>query len=231
MLQWQPGRFGGTGNRKEPPSTARPRRTQDEVGRSKRRILEAALELFNGQTYDQVSMRKVAARAGYSPAAIYNYYRNKDALYLDVLQTGFQILLDSFRSGIDLERPAESMREMVRLLYAFSLQYPTYYDLMFTLPVPKYLDYVGTEMEQVALDEKVIAETNLHLAEEVVRAGVEKGVFAPAADPPTAALAVLAAAHGVISLHRSKVLAELGLEGEAAYAAVMEQVVSRILGH
>jgi len=212
------------------PSTARPRRSQDEVERAKRGILEAALDLFNVQTYDQVSMRKVAARAGYSPAAIYNYYRNKDALYLDVLQTGFQILLDTFRAAIDLERPAESMREMVRLLYAFSLRHPAYYDLMFTLPVPKYLDYVGTELEQVALNEKVIAETNLHLAEEVIRAGVEKGVFSPAAGAPLAALAVLAAAHGVISLHRSKVLVELGLEGEATYSAVMEQVLTRLLG-
>ncbi len=212
------------------PPTARPRRSQDEIGRSKRRILEAALELFNGQTYAQVSIRKVAARAGYSPAAIYNYYRNKDALYLDVLQTGFQMLLDSFRATLDLQRPAETIREMVRLLYAFSLQYPTYYDLMFTLPVPKYLDYVGTELEPVALHEKTVAETNLRLAEDVIRAGVEKGVFARDLDAPAAALALLSAAHGVISLHRSGVLAELGLQGEAAYSTVMEQVLGRLLG-
>ncbi len=175
-------------------------------------------------------MRKVAARAGYSPAAIYNYYRNKDALYLDVLQTGFQILLDSLRAALDLDRPAETMRQMVRLLHAFSLNYPAYYDLMFTLPVPKYLDYVGTELEQVALDEKTVAEANLRLAEDVIRAGVDKGVFAPDLDAPVAALALLSTAHGVISLHRSGVLAELGHRGEAAYSAVMEQVLDRLLG-
>jgi len=99
---------------------------------------------------------------------------------------------------------------------------------MFTLPVPKYLDYVGTDMEQVAWDEKTVAIANLALAEEVIRTGAEKGDF-PKVDPPAAALALLAAAHGVISLHRSGVLAEVGLEGDAAYATVMEHVVRGVL--
>ncbi|MCL6615512.1 MAG: TetR/AcrR family transcriptional regulator [Firmicutes bacterium] len=207
----------------------RPRRSPGEVEQSKRRILDAALELFNSLTYDQVSMRKVAARAGCSPATIYNYYRNKDALYLDVLKTGFEILLESFRAGVDLERPRDSVREMIRRLHAFSRDYPTYYDLMFTLPVPKYLDYVGTDMEQVAWDEKTVAIANLSLAEEVIRAGVGKGEFPADVDPPAAALTLLAAAHGVISLERSGVLAEVGVEGDAAYATVMEQVARGVL--
>ncbi len=210
--------------------TARPRRSQGEIERSKHRILQAALELFDSETYDQVSIRKVAARAGYSPAAIYNYYRNKDALYLDVLKTGFEVLLESLKAGVDLRHPAAGVREMARRLYAFSLQYPAYYDLMFTLPVPKYLDYVGTEMEQVALDEKTVAVANLRLAESLIQAGVEKGEFPQGLDAPAVALALLAVAHGVISLHRSGVLAELDLEGEAAYTAVTEQVLGRLLG-
>jgi len=218
--------IGGSGRELSP--TARPRRSREEVERTKRRILEAALDLFNSHTYAEVSMRKVAARAGFSPAAIYNYYRNKDALYLDVLRSGFEMLHRSFLDGLDPEHPAAGLRHMAYRLYEFSRSHPTCYDLMFTLPVPKYLDYVGTDMEATAFDEKTVAVANFHLAEDVIRAGVLKGEFKQDLDPARAALTLLAGAHGVISLARSGVLAELGLEDEAAYAAVMEQLLRQL---
>lgn len=199
-----------------------------EVEQARQRILAAALELFDSLPYDKVSLRKVAARAGFSPASIYNYYRDKDALYLDVLKAGFQILLESFRDAVDLEHPSRSLEELIRRFYAFSRDYPSYYDLMFTLPVPKYLDYVGTDMEQAAWDEKTVAVANIRLAEQVVRAGVAKGEFRPDVSPATASLVLLAIAHGIISLHRSGVLPELDLEVEEAYSRSIRLAVEAL---
>jgi len=39
-------------------------------------------------------------------------------------------------------------------LYEFGLTYPSYYDIMFNLHTPKYLDYVGTDIEPLAHTEK-----------------------------------------------------------------------------
>jgi hypothetical protein len=46
---------------------------------------------------------------------------------------------------------------MIRGYVEFGLTYPGYYDLMFSLHTPKYLDYVGTAMEATAHFEKQTA--------------------------------------------------------------------------
>jgi AcrR family transcriptional regulator len=48
-------------------------------------ILEAAFQLFLEQGYHGTSMRQVASRAGITPAAIYNHFQGKEALFVDLL--------------------------------------------------------------------------------------------------------------------------------------------------
>ncbi len=48
-------------------------------------ILEAAFQLFLEQGYHGTSMRQVAGRAGITPAAIYNHFQGKEALFVDLL--------------------------------------------------------------------------------------------------------------------------------------------------
>jgi AcrR family transcriptional regulator len=48
-------------------------------------ILEAAFHLFLEQGYHGTSMRQVAAQASITPAAIYNHFQGKEALFVDLL--------------------------------------------------------------------------------------------------------------------------------------------------
>ena len=48
-------------------------------------ILEAAFQLFLEQGYHGTSMRQVAGEAGITPAAIYNHFESKEALFVDLL--------------------------------------------------------------------------------------------------------------------------------------------------
>lgn len=178
---------------------SRPRRSDAEIAAARDHILRAALELFNDQGYREVSMRMVARKAGCSAAAIYRYYPHKDALYLDVLKSGFQMLLTSLKHDPPAPTARTRMDRLVRLFYEFSLKHPTYYDLMFTFPVPKYLDYVGTEMEGAAWEEKRVAVANLELAVNAIKEGISSGEYRADADPGSTALAILAACHGIIS--------------------------------
>ena len=50
----------------------------------KQQILDAARELFVRDGYESVSMRKIADKIEYSPAAIYTYFKDKDEI-LDCL--------------------------------------------------------------------------------------------------------------------------------------------------
>jgi AcrR family transcriptional regulator len=70
------------------------RRVVTELKRSI--ILDAALELFETEGLDGTSMRAIAKRVGYSPAAIYGYFPSKEHIYAAALSQS----LDGLRIAI-----------------------------------------------------------------------------------------------------------------------------------
>ena len=98
-----------------------------------RAILDAARELFVREGYDEVSIRKIADRIEYSPAAIYGYFASKDDIFFALAEEGFRILF-SYGAGnraINPEDPADTLRQMFLRYYEFSKEHPEYFALMF----------------------------------------------------------------------------------------------------
>src|ERR687883_454319 len=75
----------------------------------RRAILDAARELFVREGYQNVSIRKIAERIEYSPAAIYGYFPSKDDIFFALAEEGFHLLASVpadaqvFPSGVDAE--------------------------------------------------------------------------------------------------------------------------------
>jgi AcrR family transcriptional regulator len=98
-----------------------------------RAILDAARELFVAEGYGNVSIRKIAERIEYSPAALYGYFPSKDDIFYALAEEGFRLLCarDSV-PGFDAElEPLDRVRKIVWRLYEFSRQHPQYFELMF----------------------------------------------------------------------------------------------------
>ena len=64
-------------------------RQKEAVGRA---ILDAARDLFVAEGYHNVSIRKIAEKIEYSPAAIYSYFPSKDDIFFALAEEGFRIL-------------------------------------------------------------------------------------------------------------------------------------------
>ena len=99
----------------------------------RRAILDAARELFVNEGYRNVSIRKIAEKIEYSPAAIYGYFPSKDDIFYALAEEGFH-LLHSAGNGATLDArltPLERIRAIFWRLYEFSRQQPEYFDLMF----------------------------------------------------------------------------------------------------
>ena len=61
-------------------------------------ILKAARDVFEVEGLEAASLRAIAARAGYTPAALYFYFDSKEAIYAEVLRTtGFAFSPGIFR--------------------------------------------------------------------------------------------------------------------------------------
>ena len=80
--------------------------------------------------YRNVSIRKIAERIEYSPAAIYSYFASKDDIYLALAEEGFRRLDARLRAA-----PQDGARWRVRAgwwaFYEFSKEQPEYFELMF----------------------------------------------------------------------------------------------------
>ncbi len=62
-----------------------------ESGSTHQRIRDAALELFGEKGYDGASMSDLAERVGIAKPSLYNYYRSKEELLLDLVDQGMAL--------------------------------------------------------------------------------------------------------------------------------------------
>jgi AcrR family transcriptional regulator len=94
-------------------------------------ILDAARELFLAEGYQSVSIRKIAERIEYSPAAIYSYYPSKDDIFLALAKEGFLRLDAKVHSAMGSGDALEDVRACWWAFYEFSKEQPEYFLLMF----------------------------------------------------------------------------------------------------
>lgn len=112
-------------------SGSRQARQQQFRDATRRAILDAALELFVADGYASVSIRNIAARVEYSPAAIYKYFSSKDEIFFALAEEGFRLLGHHELSSETASDPLDDVRAMLWRLYSFSKEQPQYFALVF----------------------------------------------------------------------------------------------------
>jgi len=188
----------------------KPIRSRKEVETVKHDILKTALKLMCDEGFDSLSMRKLAARLKMTASNIYNYYENKDDLYLAIQTRGFQMIVDRFESIYGSDQPApKKLYDMMHAYLKFGFEYPDYYEIMFSRNTPKYADYKGTPMEPTAFIEK---QTALKVSEITTRTIMDLYEGDNAIDEKEAlyrTIAIWSTLHGVVNLFNSRVLQEV----------------------
>ena len=96
-----------------------------------RAILDAARDLFTAEGYHNVSIRKIAERIEYSPAAIYSYFPSKDDIFFALAEEGFRKLCAAACDGVAPADPVDAIRQPFLHVYEFSKAHPEYFALMF----------------------------------------------------------------------------------------------------
>jgi AcrR family transcriptional regulator len=60
-------------------------------------ILDAALKVFSQQGFHDTRLEDIAAAAGFSKASLYNYYEDKEAIFLSLTIREYQRLIDTLK--------------------------------------------------------------------------------------------------------------------------------------
>jgi AcrR family transcriptional regulator len=111
-------------------------RKEREKAELKQLILETATEMFVGEGYEKTSIRNIAEKIEYSPATIYLYYKDKNEIFFDIHDRGFQILFAEFQVLATINNPLERLYKMGEVFLKFSFENQAYYELMFMMDAP-----------------------------------------------------------------------------------------------
>jgi AcrR family transcriptional regulator len=166
--------------------TERREREREEV---RRKILDAARDLFVTEGYERVTMRAIAEAIEYSPTAIYLHFEDKDDLVLALCRQDFGRLLAAMESQAPPADPIEGLRQLGRAYARFALDNPNHYRFMFLSPMKPDRSAEPTDPG--------------HLSYEVLRDAVAKAIEAGAlrpGDPDTVAQVLWSSIHGTVAL-------------------------------
>ena len=195
-------------------------RQQQEREAITRSILDAARTLFVAEGYRNVSIRKIAERVGYSPAAIYSYFDSKDDIFLALAEEGFHML---FQSGVcareaqpDAE-PVDCIRSAFLDLYEFSKAHPEYHALMFLdRSVPK----ISKDWQRFQFVREMRAQLNA-----LIENAIARGDFPAGSSPEMIVSVLMAAVQGVSTMRLCDRLAP-GDDADALAYATLEAALT-----
>jgi AcrR family transcriptional regulator len=123
-------------------------RSRDVINFQKQQMCQAALEIIVNDGYGNLSIRKLSKRLQVSPSTIYNYFKNREEIYIYVLNRGFEMLFDEFRNAYDAHtKPVDKLKAVCNTFLSFSVRERNLTFIMLILDTPKYYDYVKTDYE------------------------------------------------------------------------------------
>lgn len=173
----------------EVPLSRRDRRRRD----TREEILAAARELLLEVGPEALSLRQVARRADFSPAALYNYFSSRDEIVASLFAESFR-KLNTYLERVPTDLPLKT--RVVELGMA-------YLDFGRDNPMDLRCVLVATAQEGLAASEAMnLGLGAIRLIGDTFREGVERGLFAPDQSLSAAELAygVWALVHGLVSV-------------------------------
>ena len=179
-------------------------------------ILDAARELFVAEGYQRVSIRKIAEKIEYSPAAIYSYFPSKDDIFFALAEEGFRTLLDQAKEPAGAD-PLEDVRQVFWSFYEFSKAHPEHYALMF---VDRSVPRISRDWERFGFVREM-----QQRAAGVIQRAVDAGVFPAGLDARAALLVLVAAVHGAAVMRLCDRLAQAE-SGDALARDTLEAAIA-----
>lgn len=197
--------------------TERKERDKQEM---RKRILDAAFEMFVSEGYERTSIRNIAERIEYSPATIYLYYKDKDQLLYDVQAEAFNLLMEQFNTVNHITDPFERLRALGRVYVEFAVAHPQYYDLMFVLTAP-----------MNAIKDHKLWENGccaFHFLREIITACIEQGKLR-FDDVDLGCLQVWSMVHGLVTLYLKQRLDVMEMSDEQELQVVYLSIDNYLL--
>lgn len=110
--------------------------------RMRKYFLDSAVEIIDEEGIEHLTIRKVAAKAGYNSATLYNYFENLDNLKLFASMTYLDEYIDNIAEYLkDAKTSFDIYRANWRCFIHYSFQKPAIYYAIFFADLERNLEY------------------------------------------------------------------------------------------
>lgn len=99
-------------------------------------ILEASRKILLANGQDGLSIRKIADEVEYSPATIYLYFADKDAILHELMEMGFGVMNEYMMDSYAEKDPIKRIHTIGHAYIRFGLENKDWYELMFNSDKP-----------------------------------------------------------------------------------------------
>lgn len=178
--------------------SAEERRERERL-RVRRALIDAGRAMFVSRPYEEVTLRAVATRAGYTAPTLLNHFGSKEGLIFAICEEDFGALRARFERIARAADPVERLRKLGMAYVEFAIENPHHYRFMFLsdhpLPDPDRfpIDRNNPDVDAYAFFRATVAEA------------IAAGRFREECDDPdTVAQVLWSGAHGLVSLHLTK---------------------------
>jgi len=148
-------------------------RKERERARHRQEILSAALGLFAQKGYDAVSMQQIAATAEFATGTLYNFFRDKEDLYFELLvscaKDAFGLIMPVLDGPRDEQR---KVADFIGLHERLAREHRAAIQLFLLERRARYLPGSKTETKKKEFSAWLIQQLS-----EVIAAGIRNGLF------------------------------------------------------
>ena len=150
-----------------------PPRTRKEE--SRRRILDAARNVFFQSGFEAANLDVVAADAGVAKGTIYRYFASKAELYVAVLARNADLFVERLEQTIEPALgPEEQIRRIARFYFRHYTENPEYFRIFWAVENQRMIGGLPDGLTRAILE---VWERSLAILSRQIERGVREGVF------------------------------------------------------
>lgn len=169
----------------------------------RKRILDASMKLFVDEGFENVTIRKIADIIEYSPTTIYLYFKDKNEIFYQLHELGFQKMAALNQNLLNIKNPLTRLFKMGENYIEFGLANPEFYDIMFILRAPM------QTLENMENCDWKNGEAALHTLMTIVEECMKKE-YIKKGNVQAVSMAVWGMVHGLVSLQIRSRFEKLG---------------------
>lgn len=200
-------------------------RSPEAIDFEKRRMSVAAKDIIAKDGYKNLNIRKLSKKLNISPSTIYNYFKNREEIYIYVLNTGFEMLFEELKSAYDFHKdPVEKLKLLCKKFFAFSVRERDLIFIMLILDTPKYYDYLGTDYEPLMKIELNNALKCRDAIAQIMTDMAEEYPSFPKEDIPHCTLSIIHRLIGLITMYHNNIIKYVTDDVEAGVERLLNDI-------